>query len=175
MPKWNIDPDHSVASFSIGHMTVAYVHGQMNSVSGTINYDPGDIQSLSVDIRVGPESIITGVQKRDDHLKSGDFFDIGKFPDITFRSSSIEPSGNGRVKVSGELSIHGIVKPLTLEVSVSGPVKSPFGETTLGITGDTVIDRGEFGIDWNQPMEGGGLMVGMKAEVSVSLEADLEE
>ncbi len=175
MSKWNIDPDHSVAAFSIRHMTVAFVHGQMNSVSGTIDYDPDNLSSLSIDLKIGVDSIITGIKKRDDHLKSAEFFDIATYPFITYKSRESAPSGTGKYKVTGDLAIHGIEKKITLEVSVSGPAKSPFGETSLGVTVETVLSREEFGIKWNQPLEGGGIMVGKEVEISISLEADLEE
>ncbi|MEN8261976.1 MAG: YceI family protein [Nitrospirota bacterium] len=175
MAKWNIDPDHSVGSFSIRHMTVAFVHGQMNRVSGTINLDPEDITSLDLEFKVDPDSIITGIGKRDDHLKSEEFFDIEKQPDITFKGTALERTGFNTCKVRGDLTVHGIKKTITLEADVLGPVKSPFGETTLGITGRTVLNREDFGMKWNEPMEKGGFMVGKDVEVSVNLEADLVE
>ncbi len=175
MAKWNIDPDHSVGSFSIRHMTVAFVHGQMNKVSGTINFDPDDISGLSLEFVIGPDSIITGIGKRDDHLKSEEFFDIGKYPGITFKSTTAERTGFNSCKISGDLSIHGIKKSVAVEADVSGPVKSPFGETTIGITGRAVLNREDFGMKWNEPMEKGGFMVGKDVEVSVDIEADLVE
>jgi len=173
MTRWNIDPDHSVGAFSISHMTVAFVHGQLNNVSGTIDYDPDSLSGLSVDLEIGVESIITGITKRDDHLKSSDFFDIAHYPAITYKSVKSEPSGVGKYKITGDLTIHGIEKKITLNASVSGPAKSPFGETSLGVTVETVLSREAFGIKWNQPLEGGGIMVGKEVEISVSLEADL--
>ena len=173
MAKWNIDPDHSVGSFSIRHMTVAFVHGQFNKLSGTVDFAPDDIAGLSLDFEIDVDSIITGIGKRDDHLKSADFFDMEKHPKITFKSSASERTGFNSCKVSGDLSIHGIIKTIVMEIDVSGPVKSPFGETTLGITGSTVLDREDFGMRWNEPMEKGGFMVGKDVKVSVDIEADL--
>lgn len=175
MAKWNIDPDHSVGSFSIRHMTVAFVHGQMNKVSGTINLDPDDITSLDLEFKVDLDSIITGIGKRDDHLKSEEFFDIEKHPDIIFKGRASERTGFNTCKVRGDLTVHGVKKTITLEADVLGPVKSPFGETTLGITGRTILNREDFGMKWNEPMEKGGFMVGKDVEVSVNLEADLVE
>jgi polyisoprenoid-binding protein YceI len=173
MSRWKIDPDHSVGSFSIRHMTVAFVHGQLNKVSGTVNFDPDDIASLAVEFEIDTDSIITGIGKRDDHLKSADFFDIEKYPKITFKSTGSEQDGSDRCKVSGDLSIHGIKKSIIMDVNVSGPVKSPFGETTIGLTGKTILNREDFGITWNQPMEKGRFMVGKNVEVSIDIEADL--
>lgn len=175
MAKWKIDPDHSVGSFSILHLTVASVHGQLNKVSGTVNFDPDDIDSLAVEIEIDTDSIITGIGKRDDHLKSADFFDIKKYPKIIFKSTGSEQAGSGHCRISGDLNIHGIKKSIVMDVNVSGPVKSPFGETTIGLTGKTILNREDFGITWNQPMEKGGFMVGKDVEVSMDIEADLTE
>jgi polyisoprenoid-binding protein YceI len=161
MPKWVIDPDHSVGAFSIQHMMMAHVHGQMNRVSGTIHLDTDDITSLTVELELDVSSILTGIQKRDDHLKSQDFFHIEKYPKITFRSSK------------AEITIHGITLPLSLEVEIFGPVNSPFGETSIGLTSRTTLNREDFGITWNEPVEKSGLMVGRDVEISVNIEADL--
>ena len=175
MSKWTIDPDHSVVAFSIGHLMVAYVHGQLNKVAGTVHLDPADMTTLSVELDIEVSSIITGVPKRDDHLKSGDFFDVKTFPKITFGSTGTERTGFTSCKVSGELSIHGVTLPVELDADISGPVKSPFGETSIGITAYTMLNREDFGMTWNEPMEKKGFMVGKDVEISVNLEADLAE
>jgi polyisoprenoid-binding protein YceI len=186
MPKWVIDPDHSVGAFSIQHMMMAHVHGQMNRVSGTIHLDTDDITSLTVELELDVSSILTGIQKRDDHLKSQDFFHIEKYPKITFRSSKAEKypkitfrsskaerTGFNSCLVSSEITIHGITLPLSLEVEIFGPVNSPFGETSIGLTSRTTLNREDFGITWNEPVEKSGLMVGRDVEISVNIEADL--
>jgi polyisoprenoid-binding protein YceI len=173
MPKWIIDPDHSVGAFSIGHLMVAYVHGQLNRISGTVHFDPADMTSLSVELEIDASGITTGIQKRDEHLRSQDFFDVGKYPVISFKSSKAERTGFIRCRVSGNLTIHGVTKPIAMEVTVSGPVKTPFGETCIGITGKTVLNREDFGLRWNQPVENNGLMVGKDVEISINIEADL--
>ena len=174
MPKWIIDPDHSVGAFSIVHLMVSNVHGQLNKISGTVHFDPADMTSLAVELEIDVSSIITGVQKRDDHLKSQEFFDMGKYPVISFKSSKAERTGFSRCKVSGTLTIHGITKPIAMDVTVSGPVKSPFGETCIGITGRTVLNREDFSLTWNVPVENNGLMVGKDVEISINIEADLK-
>ena len=175
MSQWNIDPDHSVGSFSIRHMTVAFVHGQMNKVSGSINFDPDNFSGISVQFDIDLSSIITGIGKRDDHLKSEEFFDIQTFPEITFKSTSAERTGYSSCSINGDITIHGVTRSVTLEADILGPVDSPFGETTLGITGKTVINREDFGLTWNEPMGNGGFMVGKEVEVSMNIEADLAE
>ena len=174
MAKWNIDPDHSVGAFTIGHMMIAHVHGQLNKVSGTVEFDPSDIGGINIVLEMDVSSIITGIQKRDEHLKSPDFFDIEKYPKITFKSLKAERTGFNNCKVTGDLTIHGVTKPMTMDISVYGPVKSPFGETSLGLTGRTCLNREDYGISWNQPMENGGLMVGKDVEISIDIEADLD-
>jgi polyisoprenoid-binding protein YceI len=175
MSKWVIDPDHSVGAFSVRHMMIAHVHGQMNRVSGTVELDPSDLTSLSVKMEIGVASVLTGIKKRDDHLKSGDFFDEEKYPVITFESTKSKRSGLNTCNVSGKLTIHGISKNLDIEVEVCGPVKSPFGETSIGLACGTILNREDFGMMWNEPMEDGGLMVDRDVEVSMDIEADLTE
>jgi len=175
MSKWNIDPDHSVGSFSISHMTVAFVRGQMNGVSGTIDYIPGDYSSLAVDFKIDVGSIMTGIKKRDEHLKSEDFFNIKEYPAIHYKSRASERAGFNSVTISGDITIHGVKKAVTTDVYLSGPVKSPFGETTIGITGRFVLNREDFGINWNQPMEDSSFMVGKTVNISFDLEGDLVE
>jgi len=175
MSQWNIDPDHSVGSFSIRHMTVAYVHGQMNKVSGTINFDPDNFADISIQFDIDVESIITGIGKRDDHLKSADFLDIENFPNISFKSKGAERTGFYSCHISGDITIHGVTKSIILEADILGPVDSPFGETTLGITGRTIINREDFGLKWNEPMGNGGFMVGKEVEITMNIEADLAD
>jgi polyisoprenoid-binding protein YceI len=175
MSKWTIDPDHSVGAFSIRHMTIAFVHGQFNKVSGIIEYDPSDVTSLKISFSIDVSSIITGIAKRDDHLKSADFFDIDEYPNINFKSTGADRTGFNSCNVSGDLTIHDIKKPVALEADILGPVKSPFGETSIGITGSIVLNREDFGLTWNEPMENSGFMVGKEVTVTVNLEADLVE
>ncbi len=173
MSKWKIDPDHSVGAFSIRHLMVSSVRGQMNNISGTIHFNPSVPNSLSIEMEIDTTSVITGIAKRDEHLKSDDFFEVVRYPYIVFRSSGAEISGFNIFKVTGDLSIHGITTTISLEARVSGPVKSPFGETTIGLTGETVLNREDFGLNWNEPMENGGSMVGKDVSISIDIEADL--
>lgn len=173
MPKWNIDPDHSVGAFSVKHLMVAHVHGQINRLSGTVHFEPTDITSVTVECEMDVSNIITGITKRDDHLKSQDFFDAEKFPKITFRSTKTERTGFHSIRVGGEMTIHGTTKPVTFDSYVLGPVKSPFGETCIGLNAKTVVNREDFGLLWNVPLEKNGVMVGRYVEISVNIEADL--
>ena len=172
MAKWVIDPDHSVAVFSIRHMMIAYVHGHFNKINGAIYFDPDDMIHSSVEISIDASSICTGIKKRDEHLRSPDFFDVEKYPEILFKSTKIESTGSRRCKVYGDLNIHGITRPVTLDVEYLGPIKSPFGATSLGFSSTIRINREDFGITWNMEMEG-GVMVGKDVEINLDVEADL--
>ncbi|MBI5639283.1 MAG: YceI family protein [Nitrospirae bacterium] len=178
MATWIIDTDHSVASFSVRHMMIADVHGQFNNVTGRIEFDPSDPARSSADIVVEVASLISGIQKRDAHVLSGDFFDAAKYPSITFKSTQIVMTGSRQGKVSGDLTIRAITRQVTLDVTFSGPVKVPAafgGETSIGFTGTCAINREDFGILWNVPLDKGGLMVGKEIRLTIDIEADLSE
>ncbi|MBI4844817.1 MAG: YceI family protein [Nitrospirae bacterium] len=174
MATWRVDPDHSVTAFSVRHMMIAYVHGQFNKLSGSIEYDSNNPASLSMDLAIEASGIFTGIAKRDEHLKSSDFLDVEKVPSITFKSVSSEKIGFSIFRISGDLSIHGVTRTVSLEAALQGPVESPFGETSIGITGSAGVDREDFGMTWNQPMEG-GIFVGKDVMITVNIEADLSD
>ena len=174
MAKWLIDPDHSGATFSIRHMMIAFVRGKFAKIGGTIYFDPLDIRKSSVELSIDATSINTGIQKRDDHLMSSDFFDVDKYPTISFRSSQIHSVDSNTAQVLGDLTIHGITRQVTVAVEFSGPVKDPFGDgISIGFTVSATINREDFGIMWNQPMENNGIMVGRDVQLFIDLEADL--
>jgi polyisoprenoid-binding protein YceI len=174
MAKWIIDPDHSGVTFSIRHMMIAQVRGQFCKIGGTIYFDPLDIQNASIELSFDATSINTGIQKRDDHLKSSDFFDVAKYPTISFKSNRIHSINGNKAKVTGDLTMHGITRQATVSVEFSGPVKDPFGDgTSIGFTASATINREDFGIMWNHPIENNGVMVGRDVQLFVDLEADL--
>jgi len=174
MAKWVIDPDHSVAAFSIRHMMIANVRGQFNNITGTVYFDPSNIMTSAVDLRIDASSVFTGIQKRDDHLKSADFLDTDKYPDIIFKSIRIGSANRNQTKVLGDLTIHGITRQIAVDVEYTGPVQDPLGDgTSIGFTASAVINREDFRIMWNQPMANNGVMVGREVQLFVDLEADL--
>lgn len=176
MKTWTIDSDHSVAAFSIRYLMLAKIRGQCNKLKGTIRFDPADIPGSSVEITFDVAGITTGIRKRDEHLMSDDFFDVKKYPAITFKSTSSEKTGVNNCKVTGELTIHGITRAVVFEADFVGPVKSPMGgEISMGFMARTVINREDFGMTWNEPMEGGGLMLAKDVEIRLDIEADLVE
>jgi len=174
MAVLNIDPDHSVAAFSVRHMMISNVHGQFNRISGTIIFDPADPEMSSVDAEIDATGIYTGIAKRDEHLKSADFLDIEKFPKMVFKSSRVESAGLNRLTIYGDLTIKGISKPVSLDVECAGPVKDPFEEgTSYGFSASARINREDFGMTWNVPMENSGIVVGKKITIMIDVEGDL--
>lgn len=170
MTKYVLDPAHSTASFSIKHMMIAKVHGGFEKLSGSFNYDAQDPSKSSVEASIEVASINTRDAQRDAHLKSADFFDVDKYPTITFKSSQIEKSGDGLV-ITGDLTIHGVTKKVSLDVE--GPtaeVKDPWGNMKIGASGTTKIKRKEFGLEWNAALEAGGLLVGEDVQISVDVQ-----
>jgi len=174
MPKWVVDADHSVAAFSIRHMMIANVRGQFNKISGTILFDPANVLAASVDLTIDALNVFTGIQKRDDHLRSQDFFDASIYPAISFRSVRVDSADCNQAKVVGDLTIRGITRQMVVDVEFTGPVQDPFGEgSSIGFAATAMINREDYGIMWNQPMANGGIMVGRYVRLFIDIEADL--
>jgi polyisoprenoid-binding protein YceI len=172
MAKWVADPDHSVAAFIIKHMMVANVRGQFNKISAELSFDPADISHASVEAFIDVSGIYTGIQKRDAHLLSPDFFDAAKFPMITFRSTKVEASGDNHFKITGDLTIHGITRPVTMDAEYCGMEKSADGDTSIGFTASTSINREDYGLMWNVGLASRGVMVGKEVRIFIDIEAD---
>jgi polyisoprenoid-binding protein YceI len=176
MAQWTIDPDHSVAAFVVSHFMVCDVHGQFNKVSGSISFDPAAPENASLEVTIEVAGVYTGIQKRDDHLRSPDFFDAAAYPVMTFTSTGVKGRGGDRYTVTGNLTIRGVTRQVVLEAESRGPVKSPFGgETTIGFTATTAIDRTDYGVSWNEIMEGGGVVAGKLVSITLNVEADMVE
>ena len=176
MSTWVIDPDHSVASFAVRHLKVAYVRGQFNAIRGSIRFDPEDISRSSAEAVIEAPGLLTGIRKRDDHVLSAEFLAADAFPQIAFKSTGVEGIGQNRARMTGDLTIRGITKPVSMEVEFYGPVKSPFGgEMTMGFSATAVVDRFDFGVAWNEVMEDGGFIVDKEVRISLDIEADLKE
>ena len=174
MKKWLIDSDHSVARFSVRHFMIANVQGLFSKTTGVIQFDPPDFASLSVEAEIDVRSLTTGLQERDEHLLSPDYFGAEKYPKIFFKSTRVEPTGANRAKVTGDLTIRGIEKPVTLDSEFFGPVKSPFsGKTCIGFSATGKVNRKEYGLTWNAAMEGGGVVTAWDVHMHMELEADL--
>jgi polyisoprenoid-binding protein YceI len=147
MARWIVDPDHTVAAFSVVHMMIAHVRGQFNKIGGTVYYDTLNINASSVELVIDAASIYTGIQKRDDHLRSSDFFDVDICPTLSFKSTSVESKNERLIKVTGDLQIHGRTRRITVPVQISGPTKDPFGDgLSMGFTASFVINREDYDI-----------------------------
>lgn len=170
---WEIDPAHTTTGFTVRHMMVTNVHGDFSKVSGTVVYDPENLAASKADVTVDASSIDTHDPKRDAHLKSPDFFDVAKFPTLTFKSKKITKS-NGGLKLTGDLTIHGVTKEVTFDVKgLSAPLKDPFGTTRLGAEATATISRKDFGLLWNKALESGGVLVG--DPVTITFDVSLKQ
>ena len=169
---WQIDPAHTNVEFTVRHMMISNVKGQFQKTSGTITTNGNDPASAKIDVTIDSSSVDTRVEKRDAHLKSPAFLDVDKFPTITFKSTKVEAAGPGKWKVTGDLTLHGVTKPVVLDVEQSGtPIHDPMGNTRAGASATTKINRSDFGLTWNQPLEAGGVLVGDEVAISIDVEA----
>ncbi len=168
---YTIDPTHSTAGFKVRHLMVSNVRGEFSGVTGTVVIDPGAPENSRVDATIDARTVHTRDEQRDTHLKSADFLDVEKFPTITFVSKKITGS-DGEWKVTGDLTIHGVAKEVTLDVEGPSPeVKDPWGNVKTGASATTKISRKDFGMVFNMALETGGVMVG--DEVTITLELEL--
>jgi polyisoprenoid-binding protein YceI len=168
---WHIDPAHTNVEFTVRHMMISNIKGQFQKTSGTITVDGNDPASAKIDATIDASSIDTRVEKRDAHLKSPDFLDVAKYPTITFKSTKVEADGPNKWKVTGDLTLHGVTKPVVLEVESSGPPIKVMGNTRAGASATTKIKRSDFGLTWNKVLESGGVMVGDEVAISIDVEA----
>jgi len=167
---YQIDPSHSSANFSIKHMMIAKVHGGFEKLSGTFIYDAENPEKSNVDVTIDVSSINTRDAQRDTHLKSADFFDIEKYPSITFKSTRVEKNGRD-LKIIGNLTIHGVTNSVTLDVErPSEELKDPWGNSKIGASASTKISRKDFGLTWNAALEAGGLLVGDEVTISIDVQ-----
>jgi len=168
---WTIDPGHSAATFTVRHMVVANVKGEFAGPVGTATFDPKDLSTLRVEATIDARTINTRNPDRDKDLRSELFFDVAKYPKITFKSRSVTAAAPGRLKVLGDLTIKGITKQVTLDVE--GPtqeIKDIWGSRRIGATGTTTINRRDFNIVYNRVLEGGGAVVGDQVSITLDIE-----
>lgn len=168
---YQIDTQHSSAQFKVRHMMIANVKGEFDKVSGTVDFDSSNPGASSIEATIDVASISTRETDRDNHLKSPDFFDVAKFPAITFKSTKVTPAGNGEYKIAGNLTIRGVTRPVTLDVeSVSDELKDPWGFMRRGATAMTKINRKDFGMEFNIPLDAGGFVVGDHIDITLDVE-----
>jgi polyisoprenoid-binding protein YceI len=169
---WQIDPAHSAAQFAVKHLAISTVRGAFTSVKGSVQFDDKDITKSSVDVTIEVNSVDTRQPDRDKDLRSDHFFDAEHFPTITFKSRRVEQLSAGKLKITGDLTIHGITKEVVLDVDgPTAPVKDPWGNQRMAINATTKINRQDFGVKWNQTMDNGGVVVG--DEVSITIDAEM--
>jgi polyisoprenoid-binding protein YceI len=169
---WNLDPAHSTIGFGVRHMMVSTVRGKFTKFTGTITGDPAKPTEAVIDVTIDASSIDTANEKRDEHLRGADFFDVAKYPTITFKSKKIAAGPDGTFKVTGDLTMHGTTKEVVFTVSdLAPPIQDPMGNLRGGAHVSGKIDRQEFGIAFSKTMDAGGLMVGNEVTIAVDAEA----
>jgi polyisoprenoid-binding protein YceI len=168
---WNLDPVHSVAEFKVKHMMISNVKGQFAAVTGTLTLDEADHTKSRVEASIEAVSINTRDAQRDTHLKSEDFFHVEKFPTLSFKSTRIARTGNGELAVEGDLTIRGVTRNVVFNVEgPTPPAKDPWGNTRLGLSATTKINRKDFGLTWNAALEAGSILVGDEVTITLDLQ-----
>lgn len=170
--EWKIDSAHAAAQFAVKHLMISTVRGEFKGVTGTVNWDAQDVSKSVVEVTIDVTTVNTGEAKRDAHLKSPDFFDAAKFPTMSFKSTKIETGAPGKLRVTGDLTIRGVTRPVVLEVEGPTPaIKDPWGNERVALNATGKVNRQDFGVKWNQTMDGGGVVVG--DEVNIIIDAEL--
>lgn len=167
---YQVDPAHSTVTFAIKHLGISEVRGGFTNFTGKISYDPAKPEEFTASGTVAVASIDTGNKMRDDHLRSPDFFDAVKLPEIKFETTGVKKE-DGEWVVVGKFTLHGVTKDIKLRGELSGPVQDPWGKTRIGISATTRINRLDYGITWNKKLDKGGVMIGEDVKISLNIEA----
>lgn len=170
---YNIDPAHTTVGFRIRHMGIAFVEGEFDEFEGTINYDPSDLSATRANVTVQTASIDTDVERRDDHLRSADFFEVETYPTMTFTTTGVQPTGQNTFRLIGDLTIKGTTKEVVFDVDAAGPIPIENGQR-VGFHATTTIDRRDFGIDWGSELPGGIPAVGNQVQLVLDVEGVTE-
>ncbi len=170
---YQVDPYHTRVGFSIRHMVINNVDGSFKEFTGKIEYDGKDLATFNASGTIRAASIDTAIQGRDDHLRGPDFFDVAKFPEITFAGKKVEQKGGGYVLV-GDFTMHGVTKEIELPLTVTGPIKDMEGKQRIGLETGLTINRKDYGINWSKVMDNGGLVVGDEVKIQINAEAVAE-
>ena len=171
---WSVDPTHSSLDFVVRHAMVAKVRGRFTDFTGTLFLDEADPTRSTAEVEVQLASVDTGNTQRDEHLRTGDFFEVDRFPTMTFRSTAAEvkDAANGEYVLHGDLTVHGVTKPVAFDITVNGTAVDPFGNERIGFEGTTTINRKDWGLTWNAPLEAGaGVLVSDKVTVNLDVSA----
>ncbi|MCK8502601.1 MULTISPECIES: YceI family protein [Myxococcus] len=171
LKTWQLDAAHTTVGFMVRHMVVAKVHGRFTKFEGKVVVSGDDLSQGSAEVKIEAASIDTGVEQRDNHLRSPDFFDAAAFPKLIFRSKRVQDAGKGHYRVVGDLTIRDVTREVTLDTEFLGKVKDPWGNERLAFQASTSIERKEFGLSWNQALEAGGLLVGERVDITLDVQA----
>ncbi|MDQ0197819.1 YceI family protein [Neobacillus ginsengisoli] len=169
--KWAIDAAHSSVDFSIRHMMIANVKGAFHNFNATIEADPTDLTTATIEFTIETSSVDTRSKDRDAHLVSADFFDVENYPTMTFRSTNIEKTDDGEYNVTGDLTLRGTTRPETFAVTFEGQGKDPWGNEKVGFSATGAINRSDYGLTWNAALETGGVLVGDKVKINLQIQA----
>ena len=167
---YSIDAAHSAVRFQVKHMMISKVHGHINGITGTVRFDPSDPEVGEAEVSIPVENLTTGQDQRDAHLKSADFFDVDRFPNITFETTRIARNADGDYDVFGDLTMHGVTKELKLIAELSPEVKNPQGGYAVGVNAKGVVNREDFGMMYNMALETGGFLVGKEIQLEIDVE-----
>jgi polyisoprenoid-binding protein YceI len=171
MTTWNIDTSHSGVHFSVRHMVIAKVRGTFDRWQGTFQFDEQNLAASKVSVRIEAASLNTREEKRDGHLRSPDFFDVEQYPELTFESTKVEKASDVRYRVTGNLTLHGVTKEVVLDAESLGSGKDPWGNERAAFEAKTTINRKDYGLNWNQALEAGGVLVGENVDISLDVQA----
>lgn len=168
---WSLDKAHSSVGFKVSHMVISKVSGQFDDYDGSLTWDGKDLSTASVEVTVNVASINTDNERRDNHLKSSDFFAADSFPTMTFKSKKIIPGMKNKFQIVGDLTLRGVTKEITLDAQLNGVIKDPMGNTRAGFSATGEINRQDFGVSWSHTLDSGGLVAGDDVEIDIQLEA----
>lgn len=167
---WNVDPAHAELGFAVRHLMISTVRGRFGAVTGTVTVDENDLKKSKVDVTVDVTSLDTRQEMRDNHLRSADFFDVANHPQLHFVSTKIEGDVPDHFKLTGDLTIRGTTRPITLDVTLQGRGMDPWGSERAGFEAKGKLNRHDFGLNWNQALEAGGVTVGEEVKISIDVE-----
>jgi polyisoprenoid-binding protein YceI len=168
--KWTVDASHSAVEFKVKHMMISNVRGSFHKFDAEVVADAADLTTANVHFSIDINSIDTRDEQRDGHLKSADFFDVEKFPTIEFKSTQVSRKNDEKYALTGDVTIHGVTKPVTFEVEFEGQGKDPWGNERAGFSASSSISRKDFGLTWNTALETGGVLVGDEVKLALQVE-----
>jgi len=168
---WKIDSQHSSAQFQVRHMMVSTVRGNFSKLSGTVQYDPSNLSKTVIEATIDASTVSTGEADRDKDLRGPDFFDVTKFPSLSFKSKRAESAGSGKIKLTGDLTMHGVTKEVVFDVDgPTAPINDGFGNVRMGASAAAKVNRKDFGLNWNHMLDNGGAIVGDEVTISIDVE-----